>query len=155
MVDLELVTYCGLYCGLCAQRGRIPQQASMLRETMRREGYEYWGTEVPGFDAFWQFLGTLCEPETSCPGCRQDGGPPFCTLRKCARERGLEVCVQCDEYPCRRVLGIAKGYPTLIADGQRMREIGLEAWIEEQKERAKTGFAYVDIRCYPYEVPDD
>ncbi len=34
----------------------------------------------------------------------------------------------------------------LIADGLRQREIGLEAWIEEQDERCKTGFAYADIR---------
>jgi len=53
------------------------------------------------------------------------------------------------------VLEIAKGYPTLIADGQRMREIGIEAWIQEQEKRAETGFAYVDIRCYPYSVPEE
>jgi hypothetical protein len=50
-------------------------------------------------------------------------------------------------------MGIAKGYPTLIADGNRIREIGIETWIQEQEERAKTGFAYGDIRCYPYSVP--
>jgi hypothetical protein len=36
-----------------------------------------------------------------------------------------------------------------------MREIGLERWIEEQEERATTGFAYADIRCYPYSVPEE
>ena len=25
--NLKFVTYCGLYCGLCANRGRIPEQA--------------------------------------------------------------------------------------------------------------------------------
>jgi len=45
------------------------------------------------------------------------------------------------------------GYPTLIADGKRIKKIGIDAWIEEQEERVKTGFAYADIRCYPYEVP--
>ena len=150
-----MVTYCGLYCGLCAQRGRIPRQANTLRESMSREGYELWGAEIPGFEEFWRFLKALCEPEKSCPGCRQGGGPPFCSIRTCARGRGVDICVECEEYPCRRVEGIAKGYPTLIADGKRMGEIGVEAWIEEQEERAKTGFAYVDIRCYPYEVPED
>ena len=53
------------------------------------------------------------------------------------------------------MLGIAEGYPTLLADGQRIKKIGLEAWVQEQEERAKTGFAYVDIRCYPYGVPED
>ncbi|MCK4873228.1 MAG: DUF3795 domain-containing protein [Phycisphaerales bacterium] len=154
MADLELVTYCGLYCGLCAQRCRIPQRASELRESMSKEGYELWGSELPGFTKFWSFLTDLCEPEKACPGCRQGGGPSFCTIRKCARERGLDVCVFCDEYPCERVQGIAKGYPTLIPDGKRMRDIGLDAWVAEQRDRAATGFAYVDIRCHPYDVPD-
>lgn len=155
MGRLELVTYCGLYCGLCAQHGRIPRQANALRESMTKEGYEYWGTEIPGFDEFWRFLTVLCDPGKSCPGCRQGGGPPFCSIRKCARERQVDICVTCEEYPCRRVQGIAKGYPTLMADGKRMQEIGIGAWVEEQEERAKTGFAYVDIRCHPYEIPED
>jgi len=126
MEDLRLVTYCGLYCGLCAQRGRIPRQASALRASMANEGYEFWGQELPNFNEFWSFLTDLCDPDKACPGCRQGGGPPFCGIRKCARQRGVEVCVFCEEYPCKRVLGIAKGYPTLIADGQRIREMNRE-----------------------------
>ena len=155
MKDLKLVTYCGLYCDLCAQRGRIPHQANVLRESMVKEGYEFWGKEVPGFNKFWKFLNNLCDPEKACPGCRQGGGPPFCSIRKCARERKVDICIFCEDYPCNRILAIAKGYPTLIADGKRMQEIGIKAWIQEQKERVKTGFAYADIRCHPYEVPGE
>jgi hypothetical protein len=36
--DLDQVTYCGLYCPLCAERGRIPRQASILKESMAKEG---------------------------------------------------------------------------------------------------------------------
>jgi len=155
MANLEMVTYCGLYCGLCAQRGRIPQQASILKESLSKEGMEYWGSEIPGFQEFWGFLSDLSDADKSCPGCRQGGGPPFCGIRKCAQEKGVEVCVNCDEYPCHRIEGLAKGYPTLIADGQRMLEIGVDTWVNEQEERAQTGFAYVDIRCYPYEIPGE
>ena len=155
MDNLDLVTYCGLYCGLCAQRGRIPRQAEVLRESMAKEGYEFWGKELPGFDKFWRFLTDLCDPDKGCPGCRKGGGPPFCSIRKCARERKVDVCVFCEEYPCNRVFEIAKGYPTLIADGERMRKLGREAWLQEQEERAKTGFAYADIRCHPYQVPGE
>ncbi|MCJ7506058.1 DUF3795 domain-containing protein [Candidatus Bathyarchaeota archaeon] len=155
MDKLKLVTYCGLYCGLCAQRCRISREASRLKESMVKEGYEFWGKELPGFKDFWTFLTDLSNPGKSCPGCRQDGGPPFCSIRKCAKKNKLDVCVFCKEYPCKRLLGIAKGYPTLIADGKRMKEIGVEAWVQEQEERSKTGFAYVDIRCYPYEVPEE
>jgi len=51
-------------------------------------------------------------------------------------------------------MGIAKGYVNLLADGRRMTDIGMERWIEEQEARKATGFSYVDIRCYPYEIPD-
>jgi len=122
---------------------------------MATEGYEHWGAEIPGFNQFWTFLTALCRPEEACIGCRQGGGPPFCSIRKCARQRQVEVCVFCEDYPCRRVESIAKGYPTLIADGKRMREIGIEAWVDEQQERAKTAFVYADIRCHPYEVPNE
>ncbi len=153
MGQLKWITYCGLYCGLCSARARMPRQARELRELMSKEGYEHWGSELPNFNEFWEFLTDLGDPEKSCPGCRQGGGPPFCGIRKCAQKRDIKVCVFCEEYPCHRIEALGKGYPTLVADGKRMREIGLETWIEEQEERAKTGFAYVDIRCYPYEVP--
>ncbi len=48
---------------------------------------------------------------------------------------------------------IAKGYTLLIPGGERMKEIGIEAWIEEQEERAKAGFVYSDVRCHPYDIP--
>jgi len=121
---------------------------------MVKEDYEYWGPEeLPGFQAFWKLLTDLGDPDKACVGCRGDGGPPFCSIRKCARERGVDVCAFCEAYPCERVEQLARGYPTLIADGRRMREIGIAAWIQEQEKRAETGFAYVDIRCEPYEVP--
>jgi len=40
---------------------------------MVREGYEFWGKEIPEFNEFWGFLTNLSQPDTSCPGCRQDG----------------------------------------------------------------------------------
>jgi len=60
---LRLVTYCGLYCNLCSTRGRVPKQASALRETMRKEGWEYWGNSVPGFEGFWKFLDGMSTSE--------------------------------------------------------------------------------------------
>ena len=153
MADLSLVTYCGLYCGLCAERCRISKQALTLRESMSKEGYEHWGVELPGFTGFWSFLSGICDSDKACPECRQDGGPPFCGIRKCARKRQIDVCVFCEDYPCSRIQEIAKGYPMLIADGARMKEKGIDAWIEEQEERAKAGFAYADVRCRPYSVP--
>ena len=38
---LRLVTYCGLYCGLCGQRARIPDRAAALRESMEELGWTF------------------------------------------------------------------------------------------------------------------
>jgi len=154
MPDLKSVTYCGLYCGLCAQANRIPKRAAALRESMQKEGWDRWGTEIPRFRDFWQFLDGLvrAEAESGCRGGKC--GPPLCGIRKCAQTKGVEVCPFCGDYPCRRIEGLAKGYVNLLADGKRMVEIGLERWIEEQEARKATGFCYVDIRCHPYDVPE-
>jgi hypothetical protein len=41
---------------------------------------------------------------------------------------------------------LAAHYPTLIQDGKRLQEIGLENWVQEQQERAKRGVVYADMR---------
>jgi len=155
MSDMKQVTYCGGYCGLCAQCNRVPNQARELLDTLRKESIEAWGPTMPDFQEFWHFLNGLATSEDRC-SCREGTcGPPFCTIRKCAPEKGVNVCPFCDEYPCERILGLAKGYVTMLADGKRMKEIGLDKWIEEQEQRRATGFAYVDIRCQPYDLPDN
>jgi hypothetical protein len=32
-----------------------------------------------------------------CLGCENGGGPPDCTIRKCADERGYDICSICSE----------------------------------------------------------
>lgn len=142
--QLEFVTYCGLYCGLCAERTRIPQQAAALQAAMAQEGWPYWGPTVPDFAEFWRFLQGLAEG--GCPGCRAGGGYPECQIRVCARERSLDVCVHCSDFPCQQVETLAARYPTLIADNRRLQAVGLARWLAEQEERARRGVVYADIR---------
>jgi len=147
--DLRLVTYCGLYCGTCAQRVRVPHQASALMETLHEEGFDDFYQHVPemkdDFPVFWQFLGSLARFDCSCRGGK--GGPPDCKIRECARVKSVTVCPECGDYPCAHITTLAEHYSILIPDGRRMQRIGLEKWIEEQKERAKRGFTYSDVRC--------
>jgi hypothetical protein len=44
---------------------------------------------------------------------------------------------------------LTKRYVTLLGDGERMREIGIDLWIQEQDARQARGFAYVDLRAEP------
>jgi len=36
--------------------------------------------------------------EYSCPGCRDR--EEECVIRDCARDRGVELCTFCSEFPC-------------------------------------------------------
>ena len=147
MADMKYVTYCGLYCRLCANLARIPQQSSALRETLQREGWEFFGQyAIDGFKEFWAALGKLSDFDKTCNGCRGGCGDPDCGIRKCAREKKIEVCSSCDEYPCALIANLAKRYPNLISDGTRQRQIGIEKWMLEQEQRCRTGFCYADVR---------
>lgn len=147
MTDLKYVTYCGLYCRLCAHLARVPQQSAALRETLQKEGWEYWGASVvPGFKEFWTALEQLSQTDKTCTGCRGGCGNPECGIRQCAREKKVEVCSSCAEYPCAHIERLARRYPNLISDGRRQAQIGLAPWVEEQEQRRRTGFCYADIR---------
>lgn len=142
----ELVGACGLYCRLCALRARVPGQAQALRETLRKDAVEYWGPGLPGFKEFWGFLDMLTGADGGCPGCRAGGGPPDCKVRRCAAEKGLKLCVDCPGWPCLSLRFLIDSYPSFLDDSRRLREIGLEAWLAEQEERARKGFCYADVR---------
>ncbi len=151
MEALELVTYCGLYCELCGSRARVPMRAAALTEAMVEAGWPFWGETVPGFPAFWQFLEGL-QRSGGCPGCRAGGGYPACRIRGCARERSVELCADCLDFPCEHISALALRYPTLIADNRRLQAVGLARWLEEQRERVRRGVVYADFR---YDVDAD
>lgn len=97
---LRLIGYCGLYCGLCAHRNRIPQRAELLRETLHEEGMDSWYMYIPSmketFPVFWKFLEELTKMDCTC---RTGGGPPDCKIRICAKGKEVDACPFREEYP--------------------------------------------------------
>jgi hypothetical protein len=130
----------------------MPEQAQALRQTMANGGWDSLGREVKDFEEFWRFLNRITDPEESCPGCRTTGAPPFrggpesCDIRECALKRKVDLCVNCRDWPCARIQRLGRTYLTLIADGKRLKKLGLDKWLKEQEARARTGFSYCDLR---------
>lgn len=141
------VALCGLYCGLCASRRRIPELASRLSRALVEEGYDQGYYDIPGlqerFPAFWDGLRVLAT--APCVGCRGGGGNPGCAIRQCALERQVVACPYCSEFPCER-LDALRAYPLYRSDAERLRSIGIEAWAGEQEGRSQAGFCYADVR---------
>jgi hypothetical protein len=65
-----------------------------------------------------------------CLGCRNGGGDADCYLRKCAEERGLDGCWQCDEFSCGNgMFGNEEWRGLGIAGVECIREHGLEGYV--------------------------
>ncbi len=150
MERLSEVTYCGVYCPNCEARCQIPERASALIKSMKAAAYDDWCPEE-----IWKFLDNLTDVSVT-KSCREETcGDPNCGMRKCAKDKGVKACPLCADYPCEKIQAFSISEPTLIFDGERMKEIGLEKWIDEQEVRRQNGFCYGNIRCGKGSIPQD
>jgi len=93
----EEISYCGLACHSCpiflATREKDKDKRDKMRIDIAQQIKKHYGQE--------------CKPEdvTDCDGCKAKSGILFsgsknCHIRKCARQKSLENCAHCNEYPC-------------------------------------------------------
>jgi hypothetical protein len=94
---------------------------------------------VPALAHYEEFLEVLSFFRgADCQGCRAGGSQlSFCSARQCFREKGVDFCFECDEYPCSR-----NRYPENLLErwrwnNDRMREVGVERYYREQSEKAR------------------
>lgn len=78
----------------------------------------------------------------SCGGCFSDSPCyPTCDIAPCSvRHGGIQYCYECEEYPCARYKNFDKwdsliSHRNLNKDLVKAREIGIEAYREEQKSK--------------------
>jgi hypothetical protein len=82
----EMIGYCGYNCHLCAARSDDPAVRQRLVEGWRKIfGHEHYTAE-----------------NVKCTGCPSDGrvADQQCQARPCAKQKGVESCAYCDEFPC-------------------------------------------------------
>ncbi len=122
MVDKkELVAPCGLDCFNC------DLYVDNLTEELTK--------------LFVEKMGVPAE-SVPCRGCRQQDGKHFhlaggCANLDCAKERGVDLCSDCDEFPCALLAPLADQagrYPhnMKLYNLCRIKLVGLDRWIEEE-----------------------
>lgn len=136
---LKKLAPCGLDCSRCVNyaHGEVKELSGRLGGAL--QGFDKiaamvkdWLPVMNGYPQFAQVLEFY--QQASCKGCRAGGfEPPFCAARTCFREKGVDFCSQCDEYPCGK-----NQYPEDLAaqwraNNDRMKEVGVEAFYGEQK----------------------
>ena len=88
----------------------------------------------------------------ACQGCRRQDGAHFhlppdgCATLTCAKDKGVDLCCDCDEFPCLLLAPIADGaarYPHNLKMYNlcRIQNVGIEDWIKEAGEIKKKYFS--------------
>lgn len=152
MHKLDNIAYCGLYCKIC----KIPTKnlAQKLKTDLYKKDFLDWAPyRWEGFKEFWEILSDFSEQPLDNTCRSGQCGNPKCAILNCAKERKVELCPLCEEYPCEKIKIIAKSESTMLYDGLRLKEIGLDKWLKEQEERIKEGFSYSIVRCGKCTVP--
>jgi Protein of unknown function (DUF3795) len=93
----ELVAFCGLDCQTCPIHLATGQQDKAAKARMR--------TEFAGFCKEHYGIDRAAQDITDCDGCRAENGRLFpasrmCRIRQCARQKHVENCAWCPNYPC-------------------------------------------------------
>jgi hypothetical protein len=77
-----------------------------------------------------------------CPGCKTLCLTFSCKIYNCCvKKRGLITCAECDDFPCEKNNPETHQYEYFVTNKPcipnlyRIREIGLELWLEEQRKR--------------------
>ena len=142
-MNKRYICYCGLYCENCAVKAKVGPASKSLYDEMRKAGFEDIIHLIPDGDGFWRFLKSAAE-EGACISCQEGSGNPACTVRICAKEKGVDMCALCTNYPCEKFDEFFRAYPVLKNDNDLFRKKGLDAWTTLQEERIAKHFAYTD-----------
>ncbi|MCL1810505.1 MAG: DUF3795 domain-containing protein [Clostridiales bacterium] len=140
-MDRKYSCYCGLYCENCAVKVKVEPAAKVLFDEMKKAGFEEVVNFIPGGDGFWPFLKGMAV-DGMCVSCKDGGGDPGCPVRICAKDKGVDMCVLCGEYPCEKVAVFLERNPVLEHDNALLAGKGWDAWAKLQDERKSKEFTY-------------
>jgi hypothetical protein len=137
---IKCLAPCGLNCVKCIgfDEGDIKKHSNELKRLLGSfDNYaERFSNFIPVFknySAFKELLNYFTQ--TNCKGCRQgDGKYPNCGVASCCKQKGIDFCFQCDEFPCEKTNFDPNLKERWIKINNRMKAIGIETYYEETKE---------------------
>ena len=134
-VNPELVSPCGLYCGVCAVYIAHRDNNKKLKERLRNvyQGKVDGKGKLPNAES-------LSVGDIRCCGCLSDERFMHCRqcdIRSCTEQRGYTGCHQCDEFPCQHIesFPMTVGKKVILRAIPYWREVGTEKWIEDEEAR--------------------
>ena len=134
---------CGLSCRKCFAntKGDIATLSTQLQG--RLGGFDVYAERfsafLPAFKEYPAFQGLLSYfAEGHCNGCRSGTCLyPNCGVTTCYREKGVDFCFQCAEFPCDKTNLDPYLKRKWRQMNRRMKEIGVEAYYEETRDQPR------------------
>jgi hypothetical protein len=125
----ELLSPCGLYCGVC-HIYQATQAGDM--ELLARLAHIY-ADRLPGLEG-------LTAQDTLCDGCLSERRFKFCrgcAIKDCAHSRGYEGCHECETFPCAKIneFPSPSGRQVMLRSIPYRREHGTVLWVQAEEER--------------------
>jgi len=113
-------SFCGLYCGAC-------EVLRANKEDRVEATATAWGMKPE---------------DLICHGCKSEVNSFYCRdceIKDCATRKGVEFCGDCADFPCQFLLDLQKDehphHAVILKNMDRIKEIGLDDWLKEQKKR--------------------
>ncbi len=119
MTNKELLSPCGLYCGVCGVYYASHHKDQVLKEKLAKA---YGDTP----------------DKIECNGCMSDKVYWYCQVcpvKTCAADKKVEGCYQCGAFPCAKIdnFPVPEGKKNILRAVPSWRELGTDAWIEDEK----------------------
>ena len=127
---------CGIWCGSCPGGNGVTQELTKrYEEFVKLSQIEKWAPKDFDFGEFMKGLGSI-QRMSLCPGCREGGGAPECTIRTCAKGKGYERCNECGQREdCKKFEWLEANLPEIKKGLQQLKgkrkEDALEEWTSE------------------------
>jgi len=140
----RIIAPCGLDCGKCLafEEGDIRKNASELKKLLGKNFSGYasrFAGMNPAFEGYAEFARLLeYLASGTCGGCRKQGCLfGGCRLRDCVREKVVDYCIKCAQFPCEE-----HGFPEGLrqrweVNNRRIGEVGLESYYEEIRDKPR------------------
>ncbi|MDD4161122.1 MAG: DUF3795 domain-containing protein [Methanothrix sp.] len=132
---------CGIVCSSCPLgRGTVAETAGQTRKHIADCQIPMWSPFVPGGEVIdWTAVDRgleWMEKYACCAGCENGGGPPDCTIRICAREKGHELCSFCSDLDtCTKFEWLKEHGLQLKQELAENRGLSKEEYIKKMKGR--------------------
>jgi hypothetical protein len=137
---VKILAPCGLNCAKCIgfADGDIKSRAGDMEKLLGSfDSYaERFSCFLPVFKNYPSFKELLNHfAQANCKGCRNgDCKYPNCGVAACYKQKGVDFCFQCEEFPCYKTNFDTNLNDRWIKMNTLMKQKGVEAYFEETKD---------------------